>query len=151
MQTNANLAGGEASIDIHPIKNLHFENSMAYVHGVNLATDAALPFIPALSINNELRLEPEIKGLLGSFIKVGISNVLKQTRFDAFETETDGYTLLNAGFGTSIKTKNGKINLFVTGQNLTNKVYFDHLSRYKPAGIYNMGRNITFGVSVPLF
>lgn len=151
VQTNANLAGGEASIDIHPLKNLHFENSMASVHGVNLASNSALPFIPALSINNELRFEPEIKGLLGSYIKLGISNVFKQTRFDAFETETDGYTLINAGFGTAIKTKNGKINLFLSGQNLTNKIYYDHLSRYKPAGIYNMGRNITFGASIPLF
>lgn len=151
VQTNANLAGGEASVDIHPFKLLHIENSLSYVRGENLTTTSALPFIPAVTLNNELRLEPEINGLTGSFLKIGISNVFKQTRFDAFETETDGYTLLNAGIGASVKTRKSKVNIWITGQNLTDKVYYDHLSRYKPVGIYNMGRNITFGISTPLF
>jgi iron complex outermembrane receptor protein len=135
VQTDAELLGGEASIDFHLIKSLHFENTFAYVKGTNSANDTALPFIPAASLNNELRFEPTIKGLKDSFIKIGLSNVFKQDRFDSFETETDGYTLLDAGIGTSLKVKNGKINLWVTGQNLGNKLYYNHLSRYKPAGI----------------
>jgi iron complex outermembrane receptor protein len=150
VQTDAELLGGEASIDFHLIKSLHFENTFAYVKGTNSANDTALPFIPAASLNNELRFEPTIKGLKDSFIKIGLSNVFKQDRFDSFETETDGYTLLDAGIGTSLKVKNGKINLWVTGQNLGNKLYYNHLSRYKPAGIYNSGRNVSFGISVPL-
>jgi iron complex outermembrane receptor protein len=150
VQTDAELLGGEASIDFHLIKSLHFENTFAYVKGTNKANDTALPFIPAASLNNELRFEPTIKGLKDSFIKIGLTNVFKQDRFDSFETETDGYTLLDAGIGTSLKVKNGKINLWVTGQNLGNKLYYNHLSRYKPAGIYNSGRNVSFGISVPL-
>jgi iron complex outermembrane receptor protein len=149
VQTDADLIGGEASVDIHPIKSLHFENSFSYVKGVNRANDSALPFIPAASLNNELRFEPTIKGLNDSFIKIGLTNVFKQDRFDSFETQTNGYTLLDAGVGTAIKTKSGKINVWVTGQNLTNKLYYNHLSRYKLAGIYNPGRNVSFGVSVP--
>ncbi len=150
VQTDAELLGGEASIDLHFVKALHFENTFAYVRGKNLADDSALPFIPAASLNNELRFEPTIKGLKDSFIKVGLTNVFKQSRFDSFETETDGYTLLDAGIGTSLKVKNGKINVWLTGQNLTNKLYFNHQSRYKPAGIYNAGRNVSLGISVPL-
>jgi len=150
VQTDAELLGGEASVDFHLIKSLHFENTFAYVKGTNKANDTALPFIPAASLNNELRFEPTIKGLKDSFIKVGLTNVFKQDRFDSFETETDGYTLLDAGIGTSLKVKNGKINVWVTGQNLGNKLYYNHLSRYKPAGIYNSGRNVSFGISVPL-
>ncbi|SHF62138.1 TonB-dependent receptor [Pedobacter caeni] len=149
VQTKADLIGGEASMDFHLVKSLHFENSFAYVRGINRADDAPLPFIPAATINNELRFEPSIKGLGETYIKVGVSNVLKQARFDSFETQTDGYTLLDAGIGTSIKTKNGKLNLWVTGQNLLDKKYYNHLSRYKPAGIYNPGRNVTFGINVP--
>ena len=148
VHTNANLMGGEASVDFHPIKSLHFENTFAYVKGTNKATNGSLPFIPAAGLNNELRLEPAIKGLAESYIKVGLTNVFKQDRFDVFETKTKGYTLLDAGLGTSIKTKSGKINLFIIGQNLTNKLYFNHLSRYKTVGIYNPGRNITFGIDV---
>ncbi|KQB99384.1 TonB-dependent receptor [Pedobacter sp. Hv1] len=150
VQTDADLVGGEASIDFHLIKSLHFENTFAYVKGTNRASGSALPFIPAASLNNELRFEPTIKGLKDSYIKVGLTNVFKQDRFDSFETETDGYTLIDAGIGTSLKVKNGKINLWVTGQNLTNKLYYNHLSRYKPAGIYNPGRNISVGISVPI-
>ncbi len=150
VQTDADLIGGEASLDFHLIKSLHFENTFAYVKGKNLANGAALPFIPAGSLNNELRFEPTIKGLSDSFIKIGLTNVFKQDRFDSFETETDGYTLLDAGIGTSLKTKNGKINFWISGQNLGNKLYYNHLSRYKPAGIYNTGRNVSFGITVPI-
>jgi len=150
VQTDADLIGGEASVDFHLIKSLHFENTFSYVKGTNLADNSALPFIPAASLNNELRFEPSIKGLKDSFIKIGLTNVFKQDRFDSFETETNGYTLLDAGVGTSFKTKKGKINVWVTGQNLGNKLYYNHLSRYKQAGIYNPGRNVNFGISVPI-
>lgn len=150
VQTDAQLIGGEASVDFHLVKALHFENTFAYVKGTNKATNAPLPFIPAASLNNELRFEPKIKGLSDSYIKIGLTNVFKQDRFDSFETETDGYTLVDAGIGTSIKVKKGKINLWVTGQNLGDKLYYNHLSRYKPVGIYNPGRNLSFGISVPL-
>lgn len=150
VQTDADLVGGEASVDFHLIKALHFENTFAYVKGTNRANDSALPFIPAASLNNELRFEPTIKGLKDSFIKIGLTNVFKQDRFDDFETLTNGYTLLDAGIGTSLKVKNGKINIWLTGQNLGNKLYYNHLSRYKTAGIYNQGRNVSFGISVPL-
>lgn len=150
VQTDANLIGGEASVDFHLIKAIHFENSFSYVKGTNTANDQALPFIPAASLTNELRFEPTFKGLDDSFIKIGLSNVFKQNRFDNFETQTDGYTLIDAGIGTAFKVKNGKIKVWITGQNLGDKLYYNHLSRYKPVGIYNQGRNVSFGVSVPL-
>lgn len=149
VQTNADLLGGEATVDFHLIKSLHFENSFSYTKGINRATDQPLPFIPAASINNDIRFEPNIKGLDDTYIKVGITNTLKQARYDSFETQTNGYTLLDAGIGTSISTKKGAFNIWVSGQNLLNKEYYNHLSRYKPVGIYNPGRNITFGIAVP--
>ncbi|HKG06891.1 MAG TPA: TonB-dependent receptor [Pedobacter sp.] len=149
VQTNADLIGGEASVDFHLIKSLHFENSFAYVKGRNRSTEQPLPFIPAATLNNELRFEPVIKGLQDNYIRLGISNVFKQSRFDIFETQTSGYTLLDAGIGTSVKTRKGKFNIWLTGQNLLNQKYYNHLSRYKPAGIYNTGRNVVFGITVP--
>ena len=150
LQTDANLVGGEAAIDFHFVKALHFENTIAYVKGTNNATKSPLPFIPGFSLNNEFSFEPNIGGLDDSFIKIGLTNVFKQGRIDAFETTTDGYSLLNAGLGTSFKMKNGKLKMWITGQNLTNKLYYNHLSRYKLAGIYNQGRNVSFGMRLPL-
>ncbi len=150
VQTDANLIGGEASVDFHLVKAIHFENTFSYVKGTNLASDLPLPFIPAASLNNELRFEPTIKGTEDSFVKIGLSNVFNQNRFDSFETQTNGYSLIDAGVGTAFKVKNGKIKVWITGQNLGDKLYYNHLSRYKPVGIYNQGRNVSFGVSVPL-
>lgn len=150
VQTNANLIGAEASVDFHLIKSLHFENTFGYVKGTNLATKTPLPFIPAATISNELRFEPNIKGLNDAFIKVGLTNVFKQSRYDSFETQTNGYALLDGGFGAAIKLKNKKMNVWLTGQNLTNKLYVNHLNRYKQVGIFNPGRNISLGFSLPL-
>ncbi len=150
VQTDANLIGGEASVDFHLVKAIHFENTFSYVKGTNLANELPLPFIPAASLNNELRFEPTIKGTEDSFVKIGLSNVFNQNRSDSFETQTNGYSLIDAGVGTAFKVKNGKIKVWITGQNLGDKLYYNHLSRYKPVGIYNQGRNVSFGVSVPL-
>ncbi|WP_129715343.1 TonB-dependent receptor [Pedobacter sp. SYP-B3415] len=155
VQTNADLIGAEASLDIHPVKSLHFENTFAYTRGTNRADGSALPLIPAGTINNELRFEPQLKGLGDTYIKIGVSNVFAQKRFEPeFETATSSYTLLDAGLGTSFRTRRGgELKFWITGQNLLDKEYFNHLSRYKYAqgnGIYNPGRNVTFGLSVPL-
>lgn len=150
IQTNADLIGGDASIDFHLVKSLHFENSFSYVRGTNKANGNALPFIPAASLNNDLRFEPNIAGVHDSFFKIGLVHVFDQDRFDDFETKTNGYTLIDAGIGTSIKTKKGKVSLWITAQNLADKLYYNHLSRYKPVGIFNQGRNVTFGLNLPL-
>ena len=38
----------------------------------------------------------------------------------------------------------------LSANNLLNEKYFDHLSRYKNEGIYNMGRNFVVKLSVPV-
>ncbi|MCC8410904.1 TonB-dependent receptor [Mucilaginibacter sp. UR6-1] len=158
-QVNANLYGFEGSLTLHPVSFIHLENTFGYTHAQNNTLDRPLAFIPAGSLRNTLRFEPNIKGLKQSYIYVGIDNFFKQGRFDdTFETGTDGYTLLNAGLGTTVKLGNQPLKLYVAGNNLLNKKYYDALSRYKPGrlssedptfGIYNPGRNITFGVYLP--
>lgn len=150
IQDDALLIGGEANVDFHFIESLHFENSLSYVKGKNKITGNALPFIPAANILNEIRYEPNIKGLSSAYVKVGVNNVFSQSRIDVFEEKTDSYSLLDAGLGFGVKSKAGKINFWVTGQNLTNKKYFNHLSKYKIEGIYNQGRSVTVGVNLPI-
>ena len=97
------------------------------------------------------------------YIAAGLDSYLKQThiyRADDTETETPGYALLNLSAGTDIQFNGKKLaELYVTADNLLNKAYQNHLSRLKYAdenvvtgrrGIYNMGRNITFKVVVPI-
>ncbi|TZF85769.1 TonB-dependent receptor (plasmid) [Pedobacter sp. BS3] len=158
-QANANLYGTEASFIIHPVPFIHFENTFGYTHAQNTSFDKPLPFIPAGNLRNELRFEPKLKNLSDSYIFVGINSAFKQTRVDdVFETPTSGYTLLNAGIGTTFKLGKQPVRLSVSGNNLLDKKYYDALSRLKPGrldqsdptlGVYNPGRNITFGIYLP--
>ncbi len=97
------------------------------------------------------------------YIAAGLDCYLKQThiyRADNTETETPGYALLSLSAGTDIQVKGKKIaEFYITANNLLNKAYQNHLSRLKYTdenvitgrrGVYNMGRNITFKVVVPI-
>jgi iron complex outermembrane receptor protein len=96
-------------------------------------------------------LEPDFanKKLEGTYISVELNNVFKQRKIDNFETPTDGYTLVNLGIGTTIRLKQQPVIISLSGNNLFNKAYVDHLSRLKYEGILNQGRNISLGIRVP--
>jgi iron complex outermembrane receptor protein len=83
-----------------------------------------------------------------AFIK--LSSTFDQNNVSQFETSTSGYHLLSAGLGGKIKVLDNDLSISVSGNNLTDKNYFNHLSRLKPDGIYNIGRNITLGLTYSL-
>jgi iron complex outermembrane receptor protein len=149
----------KGNLTLHPVSFIHFENTFSYTRAQNTSFDRPLPLIPAGTLHNTLRFEPKIKGVEGFYIYAGIDNFFKQSRVDAtFETPTDAYTLLNAGIGATFKLGAQPLKLYVSGYNLTNKRYYDALSRLRPGrysqedptyGVYNPGRNITFGVYMP--
>ena len=158
IQANANLSGLEASLTLHPAELIHFENSFSYTRGINRATNNPLPFIPAAVIRNELRLEPKLKGLKSSYFSLGLDNVFNQNRVDNFETTTSGYSLVNLAVGTTFILGNQPLRLNLSANNLFDKAYYDHLSRFKPGrldestptvGYYNQGRNVTVGLYLP--
>ena len=97
------------------------------------------------------------------YVAAGVDSYLRQSHIysaDDTETVTPGYALLNLSAGTDIQVKGKKIaELYVTAHNLLDKAYQNHLSRLKyldtnsatgRRGIFNMGRNITFKVVVPV-
>jgi iron complex outermembrane receptor protein len=175
-QAKAQLYGWEANLDIHPYDWLHFENSISVTYGLNKGgngihvTDSSkyLPFIPPLHTNTELRanIKSKSKHLSSLYLKIGVEYYAKQDRIysaDNTETPTPGYVLYNAGIGTDITNSKGKVlvSINILGNNLTDIAYQSHLSRLKyfeeypnnPTGrngIYNMGRNISFKLTVPL-
>lgn len=175
--SRANLYGGEFSIDLHPIKQLHFENSVSIVYGDNKGTKGGkavtndekyLPFIPPTHGMSELRYDFNLKNahIIKGFIKTQVEYYAAQNRaYVAFNTETvtPGYTLFNAGFGGTFTNKMKKplFSVYVMGNNLFDVAYQDHLSRLKyftsypnpktgVDGIYNLGRNISFKIDFPL-
>jgi iron complex outermembrane receptor protein len=174
----AHLYGGELSVDIHPhpLDWLHFENSLSVVFGNNNGigggklSDSAkyLPFIPPLRTYSELRadIKKVSSSVINAFIKIQFEYYAPQNRaYLEFNTETPtpGYHLFNAGFGADITNGEGKT-LFtaaIMGDNLFDVAYQSHLNRLKyfepyPGdprpyhGIYNMGRNFSIKVHVPI-
>ncbi len=152
IQGNSVLTGFELELDIHPVDALHLDNNIDYVYGINATTKVPLPFIPALHSQHDLKwvVKTGQKSILQApWVEAGIEIHYAQKRIDVFETETPGYVLLNASLGAGIKVQKQHWTLFISGKNLTDIQYYDHLSRLKPLGIYNMGRNITFGLLIP--
>jgi iron complex outermembrane recepter protein len=174
-QGRAALYGGEFSIDIHPVKNIHFYNTVSVVYGNLLSspdkpvTDSTryLPNIPPLHGISELQYDFSNKELhlVNGFVKVAAAFSAKQNRAylaDNTETPTPGYTLINAGVGAGFTNKENKVlfNVYLLADNIFDYVYQDHLSRLKyfepyPTspiahhGIYNMGRNISIKLDFP--
>lgn len=178
-QTTAQLYGGEFSFDIHPhpLDWLHFENSLSLIYAENKGGNGAritdstkyLPFIPPLHTNSELRADLKKKAAFFAniFIKFEVQYYAPQNQaYLAYgtETKTDGYTLIDAGAGTDIINRKGNtvLTLSILGTNLTDVAYQSNMSRLKyfdnypingtgRSGIYNMGRNISFKVVIPLY
>lgn len=158
IQANANLSGLEATLTLHPAELIHFENSFSYTRGINRATNNPLPFIPAAILRNELKLEPKLKGLKSSYFSLGLDNVFNQNRIDNFETATSGYSLVNLAIGSTFTLGSQPVRLNLSANNLFDKAYYDHLSRFKPGrldesaptvGFFNQGRNVSVGLYLP--
>ncbi len=149
VQDDARLYGGEIGVHIHPhpLDWLHLESSFESVTG-KLDEDTYLPLIPANSLTNTLRVEFDGGEVLtNKYAYLRLRNVFDQNNPGNFETATPGYGLLGAGFGTSIGFENSVLNFRISGNNLLDRSYIAHLSRLKPDGIENIGRNISFSVS----
>ncbi len=149
LQTNATLQGGEATMDWSFEKMDWMDFSVAYSM-VRAKTDNGnyLPYIPADRIDGNLKFELGNHGKWDDiYFRTGTQYFFVQNHPGQFESVTTDYLLCDVGFGTTYKMKgNSKINFDLCCNNLLNKVYYDHLSRFKEFGIYNMGRNICLNI-----
>src|SRR5690606_23270809 len=133
----------------HPLDWLHLESSFETVTGKQ-SNNQHLPLIPANSLHNTLRVEFKNKSIEKGYAFVKLSTVFDQNNISEFETSTKGYNLLSAGLGGTIKVFKNELGVSISGTNLTNQTYISHLSRLKPDGIFNMGRNFNFGLTYTL-
>ncbi len=171
-QADALLYGGELYIDLHPhpFDWLHFDNTFSYVRGKRLSdvSDSTenLPSIPPARWLSELRVQKNNLGrtLRNGYVKLGLDvNFAQDNVFGAYATETPAaaYALLQAGLGFELVSKKQQTlcSFVLSVQNLLDTPYQSHLSRLRYAslneatgrtGIWNMGRNISLLLRVPL-
>lgn len=90
----------------------------------------------------------------------GLNTALTPYEYAASKAATKGYTLFDVGAGGDIVAK-GKIvcKLYVICNNLFNTAYIDYMSRFKyypvnyttgRVGVFNMGRNLSVKLLIPL-
>ena len=165
---NARLLGGEARVDVHPIAGLHIGNSFSYVNSVQLnqpADSKYLPLTPAPRWLADVRYEFVCNGKTfdNLFVKVESDCNLRQNHYCAAnntETATPSYTLFNVYAGTDVLLHGKRLfSIYLSCENVTDKAYQNHLSRLKyldennatgRVGVYNMGRNFTVKLVVPI-
>ncbi len=172
-QTDATLMGAEASLDIHPSGAKWFDwyTGYSYVDArlKNVPdSENILPFTPPARLRSEITIStPKIcKMFRNSYFRFGVNHSFVQSRaYTLFGEEkmeeTPEYTLLNVGIGTDIMSRGRKVcALYVNVDNLADVNYIDYMSRFKYVAnevngatskyIYNMGRNVSVKVLVPL-
>lgn len=143
IQNNAKLFGGEIGVHFHPhpLDWLHLESSFETVTGEKQNGDY-LPLIPANNWNNTFRTEFDIKNWLSDgFASLNVSSTFSQNKISGFETASNGYSLVNIGFGGKVKFGRTIFDITLNGNNLFNESYIAQLSRLKADGIPNIGRN----------
>jgi iron complex outermembrane receptor protein len=90
----------------------------------------------------------------------GLSTALTPFEYEASTTATKGYVLFSVGAGGDI-VSHGRTtcSIYLTCMNLFDTPYMDYMSRFKyypvnyttgRVGVFNMGRNISFKILVPL-
>ncbi len=164
----ARLWGGEVAVDVHPLHSLHLGTTFSLVNAVQLhrhGDERYLPFTPAPRWVSDVKYEILHKSrcFANAYVAVQVDCNFKQNRYYGAwgtETATPAYTLLNFSAGTDIMARGKRVlSVYLMANNVTNKAYQNHLSRLKYAdvnavtgrrGVFNMGRNFTIKVVVPI-
>jgi len=149
VQNDARLYGSEFGVHFHPhpLDWLHLESDFEMVIG-ELNEGGYLPLIPANKWSNTLRGEfTGWQRFNELYLSLTLDSFFDQNRVSDFETETPGYNLLNFGLGGNLSFENWSLGLRVSLNNALDETYISHLSRLKPEGIPNPGRNVTFGLN----
>jgi iron complex outermembrane receptor protein len=151
-QSPARFWGGESEIEWALTKNWSIHSVFEYVNGLNSYTQIPLPFIPPGNASLELQWDKSfdqkfLRRLFGSLTFHAFAN---QAQTDRNERPTPGYSLYHVSGGMHFSIGGLEFRLLVQVQNLSNRAYLNHLSRYRQLDIPEPGRNMIFTLSIPL-
>jgi iron complex outermembrane recepter protein len=144
-QDNARLVGGEGLLEIHPSSISWWRGSTSYgmVIGKRISDLSYLPYIPAFRWNQDMAFSfKDLGSWKKPYINLTGSLVLDQNRPAELEEATPGYYLMGLDFGGSFEVGEQLVEVFVSGTNILNVSYLDHMSLYRPFGIRQTGRNV---------
>jgi iron complex outermembrane receptor protein len=144
-QQDCRQYGTEASLFVNPWKQLSLKCS--YSGMISQTQDGSYtPYTPAQKISSSVTWR-----LPASFpvsLIAGSDYCLMQARLFPGEIGAPEYLLFNAGIQTSLTRKSVTFELSLMATNLTDRPYYDNLSRFKYYGINNQGRNLSVSLRV---
>ncbi len=148
-QADVNLFGGEIGINIKPsgLKNINIKAEFSTVLA-QFKSGASLSLIPANKGVANIIIDSPIKSW-NAFKKLNLNIVhrMKQERVGLKEFPSKDYTTVSLSSTFNYRFKTQEIAIEFGVQNIFNKSYIDHLSRYKNIGAFSPGRNIFMSVS----
>lgn len=134
------LYGAEAGLDYELGHGFSTFASASYVFAEDDDTGAYLPEIPPLKCNYGIRYEKDLAEQQKLWIEFSGLSVSDQNKVNANEKKTSGYTRLDLHAGVEL---GGNWSFIVGVENLTDELYYDHLSTtWQDVGLTdNPGRN----------
>ena len=143
LQNDSSLFGGEIFLSKKTSLDwLSHKTSLAFVNGEIADKGGNLPLIPPVTLKHSFNLEFNNNSFEISALAKG-----KKQNLGQFETETNSYLVVDISGSHDLNFLDNPINLSWSVNNLFDREYYDHLSRLKKIGIYEMGRNISVGLN----
>lgn len=150
-QNNAVFTGSELKVEWVIVPQVTISLAGEYLYNFNLDTRLPLPLTPPLSLLTGMTYQMPVNlGVIrGLHAYVEYRQTSSQRRTDRNERATDGYQLLEAGLGWEVYFGRQSLKFQLSGQNLTNEYYFNHLSRYRLINLPEQGRNVSIHLKIP--
>ena len=146
--------GGEIHAHYEVLQDLQLGIIGEYVYSEQLSGEKkgfTLPFSPpASAIFNVKYQKRELRFIENAYASFDYRITAPQNDIVPPEETTDGYQVINLGFGGEIQLKNQKVNISMQVQNLLNTKYFNHTSYYRLINVPEPGRNFIMNVSIPI-
>lgn len=158
-QTDALLAGGDASVNTGITRLLSYTGKFSYLYARDVTKDDKLPLIPPTQLESTLRYAFNNKGKFKNiYMAVTVPVTLKQYRapltvypeevpnysgdrnFD-FMSAPNAYALLNIEIGGKISVSKHDLSITLSGENLLNTSYRNYMNRLRYYAD-DLGRNI---------
>ena len=141
-QTDAFLYGGEVAVKYKPNFAPNFTTQLRgnVTRGLDIPNNRPLTFIPADRVVAKINYSPINNNKL--VISSGYEYAFMQNRPGLQEVTTDGYGLLRASIKYTWDIKKHDFSIAVTGFNLLNTRYIDHVAILRAFNVSHPGRNV---------
>jgi len=155
-QTDAVFRGVDATLDYQLAANWLLNGKAALIRARNRTLNSYLIYVPADRFELSLRREWAGQSTARTghyFALLRGTAVRRQTRVPSNEYDPqpapDGYALLGAEIGATVRLGNTPVEVSLTGANLLNERYRDYLNRFRYFA-NDMGRNVILRLHIPL-